>query len=180
MFEAEAVYHIYNRANGNEDLFREEKNYYFFIEKYLLYIHPVAQTFACSLMPNHFHFMIRVRKEAEIQEQPNLTGFQNLSGLVSQQFSNLFNSYTKAINKTYSRHGSLFQRPFKQKEVTSDAYFTQLVLYIHNNAVKHGFVKNLHDWPYSSYHFLAGKEGCRNQLSKSLELLKSSKEETLC
>lgn len=156
MFEEERVYHIYNRANGAEDLFREEKNYAFFLEKYFGYISPVAETFGWCLMPNHFHLMIRIRTGAEIANlkpnQPDLTGFRNLSGLVSQQFSNLFNAYTKAVNKTYERHGSLFQRPFKHKEVASDAYFTQLVLYIHHNAVKHGFVTDVRDWPHSSYH----------------------------
>jgi|SRR5579875_2874462 len=156
MLQAESVYHIYNRANGDENLFREKKNYYHFLNQYAKYIYPIAETFAWCLMPNHFHLMIRIRKEEEMQKvfssQLNPAGFGNLSGSISQQFSNLFNSYTKAINKAYNRHGSLFQRPFKYKEVTNDAYFTQLVMYIHNNAVKHGFVNQLQDWPYSSYH----------------------------
>lgn len=151
MFETGAVYHIYNRANGAENLFREQKNYAFFLAKYFDHIHPVVETFAWCLLPNHFHLMLRIRPEAEIAKR-GLTGFQNLSGLVSQRFSNLFNAYTKAINKTYERHGSLFQRPFKHKEVDSDAYFGQLVLYIHQNPVKHGFVTDLRDWPHSSYH----------------------------
>ena len=46
MFEPEGVYHIYNRANGAEDLFREEKNYAYFLEKYFSYISPIAETFA--------------------------------------------------------------------------------------------------------------------------------------
>ena len=33
MFEAEKTYHIYNRANGIENLFIEEKNYDFFLDK---------------------------------------------------------------------------------------------------------------------------------------------------
>jgi len=38
--------------------------------------------------------------------------------------------------------------------VTSDAYFRRLVLYIHQNPQKHGFVKDFREWPYSSYHTL--------------------------
>lgn len=105
-------------------------------------------------MPNHFHLMIKIRtiEEAAANLKRPVTSVENLSGVVSQQFSNLFNAYTKAVNKVYERRGSLFQRPFKHKKVVNDAYFTQLVLYIHNNPVKHGFVRRLEDWPHNSYH----------------------------
>jgi len=75
MLAPEDVYHIYNCANGTENLFREERNYHFFLEKYFKYAHPIAETFAYCLMPNHFHIMVRIRSEED------LTGFENLSGL---------------------------------------------------------------------------------------------------
>ncbi|HEX9923846.1 MAG TPA: hypothetical protein VGD99_14405, partial [Anaerolineae bacterium] len=69
----------------------------------------------------------------------------------SQQFSNLFNAYTKAINKGHKRTGSLFERPFDRREVTSKAYFLHLITYIHQNPQKHGLVPDFRTWPYSSY-----------------------------
>ncbi len=72
----------------------------------------------------------------------------------SKQFSNLFNAYARTFNYTYGRTGALFQRPFGRIEVTADAYFRHLVLYIHQNPQKHGFVKDFQEWPYSSYHTL--------------------------
>lgn len=74
------------------------------------------------------------------------------SDTISQQFSNLFNAYTKAYNKMFDRKGSLFMPNFKRKAVESDRYFTELIVYIHNNPVHHGFVKHLLDWPHSSIH----------------------------
>jgi hypothetical protein len=68
-----------------------------------------------------------------------------------QHFSNLFNAYSKAFNKKYSRHGSLFERPFKRKLISSSEYLKQLIIYIHNNPVNHGFAENLIDYPWSSY-----------------------------
>lgn len=62
----EKVYHIYNHANGNENLFRNPANYSYFLEKYSEYIYPIAETYAYCLMPNHFHLMIKVRSENEI------------------------------------------------------------------------------------------------------------------
>lgn len=67
LFEPDQVYHIYNRANGNENLFRESRNYRFFLQKYFAYINPVAETYAYCLLPNHFHAMIRVRSKPNLQ-----------------------------------------------------------------------------------------------------------------
>ncbi len=54
----------------------------------------------------------------------------------------------------YHRTGALFQRPFGRIPVTTDTYFAQLIVYIHQNPQKHGFVEDFRDWPYSSYHTL--------------------------
>lgn len=39
----------------------------------------------------------------------------------------------------------------KRKLITDDYYFSHLVCYIHQNPVKHGFVKSVDEWEYSSY-----------------------------
>ena len=33
----------------------------------------------------------------------------------------------------------------------TEAYFTRLITYIHQNPQKHGFVKDFRDWKWSSY-----------------------------
>ncbi len=157
-------YHIYNRGNNGENIFFEEKNYHFFLEKYLFYIEPVAETFAYCLMKNHFHLLVRIRTEEEQQKIQTSQVFadkrpdrfpkpvrSDFSSQVSLQFSKLFNSYTKSLNKTYSRNGNLFQRPFKRKLINSPSYFLQLIHYIHFNPQKHGFVPDFREYKYSSY-----------------------------
>ena len=62
-------YHIYNHANGFENVFREDENFRYFLEKYRLYITLVAETYACCLMPKHFHLVIRIRKREVIEKQ---------------------------------------------------------------------------------------------------------------
>ncbi len=69
----------------------------------------------------------------------------------SHHFSHLFNAYTKAINQQNSRKGPLFCKPFKRIQVNDIDYFRKLILYIHNNPVKHGFVTSCSDYPWSSY-----------------------------
>ena len=105
------------------------------MSKYSEHISPVAETFAYCLMPNHFHFVLGIRSDDELLDYFNLpkdlTGFENLSGLISKKFSNFFNAYTKAFNKKYSRVGRLFRSSVKRKLVEDDEYFCRLVHYIH-------------------------------------------------
>jgi putative transposase len=154
-------YHIYNRGNNRENLFIEERNYRYFLQLYLKYIEPVAWTFAYCLLRNHFHLLVRIKDltGGPSNPSPDSDPLGHLSGLValpnpSRQFSHLFNAYTRTINHTYRRTGALFQRPFGRIPVTTDAYFARLIVYIHQNPQKHGFVTDFRDWPYSSYQTL--------------------------
>lgn len=148
-------YHIYNRGINSCKLFKNPENYEYFLDLYDQHITPVAYTFAWVLMPNHFHFLVRIKEEKDIIPI-NLTGFGNLSGLKKpkpphQYFSNLFNAYTKAVNKRFLRHGTLFERPFKRKLIDNQDYLKQVILYIHQNPVHHGFCDLPLDYPWSSY-----------------------------
>ncbi|PKP53186.1 MAG: hypothetical protein CVT92_05580 [Bacteroidetes bacterium HGW-Bacteroidetes-1] len=143
-------YHIYNHSVGGRDLFRTPDNYEYFLGLYDKYISAVAETYAWVLMKNHFHLLVKIRN---VEECLNLTGFENLSGLkpLHQHFSNLFNAYTKAYNKYHETRGALFERPFKRKLIDNDNYLRQIVLYIHNNPVHHGFCEHPLEYPWSSY-----------------------------
>ncbi len=154
-------YHVYNRANGSERLFRQEKNYYFFLKRFSKYISPIANTYAYCLIPNHFHFLLRIKKLEELANYFERIGKlkrytlpNDLETMLSQQFSNLFNSYAKAYNISYHRMGSLFIPNFKKKEITDRDYLINTLHYIHNNPIHHGLVKDLDSWSHSSYQAL--------------------------
>jgi len=150
--EAEKYYHIYNHANGSENLFKEEENFRYFLQQWGKYISPIAETYAYCLMPNHIHFLIRVLSEDEIKLNiPTFGKFETFQKLISKQFANLFSSYTQAFNKRYQRKGSLFIPNFKRKEITSENYLKTLVCYIHRNPIHHGFCTTLGEWKFSSY-----------------------------
>ena len=150
-------YHIFNRGNNRENIFKQEENYRYFLNLYSKHIFPVADTFAYCLLPNHFHLLIRTKTPEEIEQTLKELEALKLSSRVlspSQQFSNLFNAYTKAINKRFQRTGTLFEHPFGRIPVESDAYFIQLIAYIHQNPQRHGLIDDFRDWPYSSYQTL--------------------------
>ena len=144
-------YHIFTRGNNRENIFLHKDHYYYFLTLYRKYVAPYADTFAYCLLPNHVHFLIRV-KEAEALQLPQETSETGKSISMQRQLGHLLNAYAKTINNRHERVGRLFQHRFGRKEVTSDAYFTTLVQYIHLNPQLHGLIKNFSDWPYCSYH----------------------------
>lgn len=160
-------YHIYNRGNNRENIFIEDRNYRYFLQRYAQYIEPVAATYAYCLLRNHFHLLVRIRsvEEQEVRWRDQTSGVSEtlvFSPLdPSRQFSKLFNAYAKSVNKAYGRTGSLFEGRFKRLPVKSQAHLIQLVIYIHRNPEKHGFVEDFRDWPYSSYHALNSERPTR-------------------
>ena len=154
--QPEVIYHIYNSANGSENLFRSNENYRYFLRQWVKYIEPISETYAYCLMPNHFHFLIRTFDEHQLKKNYSTLGkFQTFQELMefrfSKQFANLFSSYAQAYNKMYNRKGSLFAPNFKKKEVDSDEYITNVIFYIHHNPIHHGFTNKIEDWPFCSY-----------------------------
>ena len=157
--QCEQYYHIYNRGNNRETLFRQERNYDYFLDLYTRHIYGIADTYAYCLLPNHFHLLVRIKPEEEIVKtlrvmKNRVKGqekFTVKTRRVSQRFGNLFNAYTKAVNKEYGRTGSLFEHPFRRKLVSDEKYLRQLIMYIHYNPVKHGIVDDFRLWPFSSY-----------------------------
>jgi REP element-mobilizing transposase RayT len=152
-------YHIYNRGNNGDDIFLEERNHHYFLQLYTKYIDPIAETYAYCLMKNHFHFLIKLKDLRSSEER----------GSSSSAFANFFSTYSKAIHHNYQRSGSLFEHPFKRKQIDSDGYFTMLVVYIHRNPQTHGFVTDFRDWPYSSYRAIVSNRPTRIQRETVLE-----------
>jgi putative transposase len=146
-------YHIYNRGNNGIDIFLETENYYHFLRLYAKYIEPIAETFAWCLLKNHFHVLVRIKEKEEINTtELSYSTVENPKIIdPSRQFSHFFNAYTQAINKRHNRTGSLFERTFERKLVSSEIYFQQLIFYIHNNPVHHCFVEKISLYPWSSY-----------------------------
>jgi len=165
-------YHIFNHANGFENVFREDENYRFFMEKYRAFITPVAETYAYCLLPNHFHLVVRIRKREEIEKiirnkkcpSTNFSKVERNFGKVektitddeierflSKQFANLFSSYTQSFNKMYKRMGSLFIKNFRREPIMDKEYFINTIIYNHRNPIHHGFCTGFTDWGYTSF-----------------------------
>jgi REP element-mobilizing transposase RayT len=135
-------YHFYNRGRSRLSIFLEPQNYLFVVRKMKLYASQYdLKLIAYCLMPNHYHFLIR-----QDGEHP--------AGLLPQR---VFNSYSKAYNKRYGHHGTLFEDNYRVINILDTTHLLQLCRYIHDNPVKDGLVSDPADWVYSNYLEWIGK-----------------------
>lgn len=150
-------YHIYNRGSDRKPIFQNQRDYSRFIKtlKYYQLAGPkpklskflnsslfkvdqnnkIVEILAYCLMPNHFHFLLKQIKD----------------GGITEFVSKLSNSYTKYHNIKHGRVGPLLQGEFKAVFVESEEQLLHLSRYIHLNPVASLVVKNLNDYPWSSY-----------------------------
>jgi putative transposase len=134
-------YHIYNRGVEKREVFMDTADHRRFLElAYLcngaepvvLKLIPEHERFqkdvgeqlvsicAFALMPNHFHFLVREKRD----------------GGITQFMRKLTTGYTMYFNTRYDRVGPLFQGIFKSTHVSDDQYMRHVLAYIHVNPVK--------------------------------------------
>ena len=169
------AYHVYNRSNYPELLFKKAEDYRFFFDSYKAYLHPFVDTYAYCLIPNHFHLIIRVKlleklvntveqlpiyKQTKTQKDwlqiPEEERVAN--ELLEHQFSRFFNSFAKKVNIKRERNTNLWNRSFKRLFIRNEAHYTHGIYYVNANAVKHKLVKSIVDYPHSSYHALISEK----------------------
>jgi putative transposase len=139
-------YHIYNRGVDKRSIFIDKGDYLRFMM--LLYLCngtksvvmrdifyqglPLVEIFnidrgkqlvdigVYSLMPNHFHILVRER----------------VDGGISMFIEKLATAYVMYFNTKNERKGSLFEGHFKAKHIDSDEYLNWVFSYIHINPIK--------------------------------------------
>lgn len=175
-FDYNQFYHVFNRTNNKEKLFRNNENRKFFLRRYAFYVKPFADVHAYALLGNHFHFSIKIKSADSISTFLNnllpkektvvikkYIGAENkgdyINELIIAQHHRFFISYAQAFNKMYTRQGNLFTKKFKRSLFTKERKFKYLQYYIHHNARKHSLVKNFKDHKHHSYYdILEGNE----------------------
>jgi putative transposase len=160
------IFHVYNRTNNKELLFKSDDNRLYFLKQFQKYLHPFLDTFCWNLLPNHFHFLVQIKTTEAIKKYLQTLPLQTLKPiekkyladttttelLLELEWKRLFTSYAMAFNKQHNRNGNLFQRPFKRLEIIKESHFTQAIIYIHANAQHHKLCKDFTAHQWSSWH----------------------------
>jgi REP element-mobilizing transposase RayT len=130
-------YHVINRGVAQMRIFEEPADYEYFEELMCFYAKSYGVTIHnYCLMSNHYHLLIEITSE-------------NLSKFMRQLNMN----YSIYFNKKNKRVGHLWQGRFKSWYVTDEAYLYTLMCYIEQNPLKANIVKDIKEYPYSSYHY---------------------------
>jgi putative transposase len=129
------IYHVVLRGINKQRIFEDNQDYCKFLEiiktnkdksGYIIY--------AYCLMNNHIHLLIK-----EVAEP------------LGNTFRRIGASFVYWYNWKYNRCGHLFQDRFKSEPVETDSYFLTVLRYIHQNPTKAGMVKEIEQYPWSSY-----------------------------
>lgn len=155
----DTIYHVYQRGNNKEYIFKSDESKAFFINQVVEYnIKFDFELLAYVIMDNHYHFIIKTNKDP----------------LDSIMF-NINNVFVKYINKELKRTGHIFDSRYKCKCVESEANLLCLLRYIHRNPLRARMVKNLDDYKWSSHYDY--KNGMHNDINTSfiLSILSNNK-----
>ena len=115
-----AMYHVMNRGNQRQDVFKTKSDCETFIEK-LGYFSKLfnVEVYCYVLMNNHFHLLLQT-KDANL-------------GRFMQSF---LTSFTMTLNKRNQKSGHLFQGRYKAQLIESQEYVSKLSRYIHLNPLR--------------------------------------------
>ncbi len=165
------IYHIYNRGNIHQKVFFEKRNYSFFLRKMEKHLTPYCDFLAWCLMPNHFHWLVRIKDIGKLES--SILSVDGSVDKLNKSIGVLLRSYTRAINVAYKSKGSLFQQGTKSKIINMDStvrdnYALICFLYIHQNPIKAGLTMNFESWEFSSYIDYACLNGCSRICNKDL------------
>jgi len=131
-----AVYHIIQRGNNQEEIYREDRDYEWFLRTVREVKRDIAFNIYCYvLMSNHYHMTV---KTFDVH--------------ISEIMKAINSKYAIRFNQKYERKGHLFQGRFKGILVVENSYLLELSRYIHLNPVKAGLAEKPEDYRWSSYH----------------------------
>lgn len=65
--EPDCYYHIYNRGINSTKIFENDENYNYFLNQFSKYVLTVSDVLAYCLMPNHFHFILKIKSKETLE-----------------------------------------------------------------------------------------------------------------
>jgi putative transposase len=98
---------------------------------------------AWVVLPNHYHILVRI-EDMRVFSQ----GITRLHGRTSFE-----------MNRKDDASGRRVWYRSQDRCMRSEAHYFTTLNYIHNNPVKHGYVRKWTDWPYSSVHWYLETKG---------------------
>lgn len=139
------LHHLINRGIERRPIFFDQNDYKDFKDTLGILIEEGGhKCYGWVLMPNHYHLLIETGREP-----------------ISKLMSRLQTAYAMHFNKRHRRSGVLFQNRFKSIVCNKDAYFMELISYLHLNPLRAGLVRSfdgLANYHWSGHRTILGLE----------------------
>ena len=127
-----AIYHIMNRGDRHEDIFRDDTDRESFLQTLADVCKKTTwQVHAFCLMPNHFHFVI------EASHHQSLSRFMQW----------LLTSHVRRYHKHYGSSGHVWQGRFKSFPVRRDEHLLMVLRYVLQNQLDQAWYLQLMTGP---------------------------------
>ncbi len=140
-----ALHHIIVRGIERRKIFRDDQDRYNFLDRLGQILENSETTcYSWALIPNHFHLLLRTGKDP-----------------VATVMRRLLTGHAIYFNRRYKRHGHLFQNRYKSILCQEDAYFLELIRYIHLNPLRAKLVNDmnhLENYSFSGHSVIMGKQ----------------------
>ena len=98
---------------------------------------------AWVFLPNHYHFLAEVDDISIISELLRLTHSRTAT----------------KINSRHQQRGRKVWYRFSDRMIRNERHYFATLNYIHHNPVKHGYVDDAMEWPWSSIHSIFEMQG---------------------
>lgn len=151
-----ALHHIIARGIERRRIFKDNQDRDDFLRRLGTIVTQTGTAcYAWSLMPNHFHLLLKTGKVP-----------------VATVMRRLLTGYAIRFNRRYRRSGHLFQNRYKSILCQEDAYLKELVRYIHLNPLRATIVKDLKQldmYRYGGHSTIMGK--CKTEWQSSDSVL---------
>lgn len=137
-----AWHHVMHRGARKAPIFRLERDCWGFLEILKEMVERFAlEVHAYSLMPNHYHLLIRSKL-----------------GRLSRGMQFLNGNYTLWLNSVHRWDGPVFRGRYKNQLIEDEEHLRVLIAYIHLNPLEARLVKKLSDECWTSHLAYMGRE----------------------
>jgi putative transposase len=133
----DVVYHVINRGNSRQELFRTDDDYRALIRVTTEAMDRVPMRI-CSfcIMPNHWHFVLWPHEDGALSR-------------FMAWFTNTHSHRWRAFREETGA-GHVYQGRFKSFPVQTDSHFWAVCRYVEGNPLRAGLVRKAERWPWSS------------------------------
>lgn len=138
--EKSFIFHVLNRGNARQMVFKQPEDYEYFCRLLRRYMNQYNfKIYHWVLIPNHFHLEIEL----------------NNNKMLSKIMAGITRAYVHYHHRKYNSSGYLWQGRFKSQPIQKSNYLINCGRYIERNPLRAGLVKLPWNYKWSSCKFYA-------------------------